>query len=132
MNLSVHALQFAGVILLCVVSANFFAPKKMRWSKNLTRVEPVFRQVFVIHCVFLIGCVFAMALACIILPRLLLTETLGRELLGFMAVFWSARVLVQCFYYERSIKREFPVFNVLFTMAFVYLAAVFTYLAITH
>ena len=87
---------------------------------------------FVIHCVFLIGCVFAMALACIILPRLLLTETLGRELLGFMAVFWSARVLVQCFYYERSIKREFPVFNVLFTMAFVYLAAVFTYLAITH
>lgn len=127
-----HALQFAGVILLCIASANFFAPKKMRWSKNLGHVEPVFRQVFIIHCAFLVGCVVAMALACIILPQLLLSGQLGRVLLGFMAVFWTARVYVQFFYYERSIKCEFPGFNVLFSIAFLYLAAVFTLLTIYH
>ena len=52
---AIHALQFAGMILLCIASANFFAPKKMRWSKNLKRVEPLFCQVFIIHCVFLVG-----------------------------------------------------------------------------
>ena len=58
-----HLLQFAGIILLCIASANFFAPKKMRWSQNLKHVEPVFRQVFIIHCVFLVACVIAMAMA---------------------------------------------------------------------
>ncbi|MFK7912177.1 MAG: hypothetical protein AB8F34_16490, partial [Akkermansiaceae bacterium] len=73
-----------------------------------------------------------MALACIILPQLLLGEPLGRVLLGFMAIFWTARVFTQFFYYERSIKQEFPVFNVLFSTSFLYLAGVFTFLTITH
>jgi len=128
----VHALQFAGIILLCVVSANFFAPKKMRWSENLKHVEPVFRQVFIIHCVFLIGCVFAMALACIILPHQLLSESMGKVFLGFMALFWTARVGTQFFYYESSIKKQFPFFNLLFSIAFLYLAVTFTTLTLTH
>ncbi|MBK1830467.1 hypothetical protein JIN77_07000 [Verrucomicrobiaceae bacterium R5-34] len=129
--MTIYAIQFAGIILLCITSANFFAPKKMRWSVNLAKTEPVFRQVFIVHCVFLLGCVLAMALACLILPHQLLTEPLGRVLLAFMALFWTARVLVQFFYYERSIKREFPVFNVLFSVAFIYLAVCFSFLSLT-
>lgn len=126
----VHALQFAGIILLCIVSAHFFAPRKMRWSDNLRLVEPVFRQVFIIHCVFLIGCVLAMALVCLLLPQQLIGEPLGRLVLGFMALFWVARVGVQFFYYESSIKKQFPVFNLLFSAAFVYLATLFTVLSL--
>lgn len=128
----VHTLQFAGFILLCVVSANFFAPKKMRWSENLKLVEPVFRQVFIIHCIFLIGCVFAMAMACLFLPHRLLEDPVGKVILGFMALFWIARVGVQFFYYESSIKKQFPVFNVLFSVAFVYLAITFTLLTFIY
>ena len=130
--IATHALQLAGVILLCIALANVFAPKKMRWSRNLRHVEPVFRQVFIIHCVFLVGCVVAMALVCIMVPRLLLTEKLGRMVLGFMALFWTARVWVQFCYYDRSIKREFPVYNVLFSTMFIYLAGVFTLLTFYH
>jgi len=126
----VHALQFAGIILLCVVSVNFFAPKKMRWSENLKHVESVFRQVFIIHCVFLLGCVLGMALACIILPHQLLNEPMGKVILSFMAFFWIVRVGVQFFYYEKSIKKQFPVFNVLFSVAFLYLAVTFTVLSL--
>ena len=130
--IATYALQFAGVILLCIALANFFAPKKMRWSQNLEHVEPVFRQGFIIHCVFLVACVVAMAMACILLPQLLLSGQLGRGMLGFMALFWTGRMCVQFFYYERSIKQEFPIFNVIFSVAFAYLASVFTYLTITH
>ncbi len=130
--MTIYALQFAGIILLCIISANFFAPKKMRWSENLKHVEPVFRQVFIIHCVFLLGCVLAMALACIILPHQLLSEPMGKVILGFMAFFWSVRVGAQFFYYEKSIKKQFPIFNVLFSIAFLYLAVTFTVLTFTH
>ena len=127
--MAIYVLQFAGIILLCITSANFFAPKKMRWSVNLEKTEPVFRQVFIVHCVFLLACVVAMALVCIIFPQQLLAEPLGRLMLGFMAVFWLARVFVQLFYYEKSIKRQFPVFNVLFTVAFIYLTICFSVLS---
>lgn len=126
MNTQIYALQLAGVILLCIVAANFFAPKKMRWKENLRLVEPVFRQVFIIHCVFLIGCVFAMAIVCLMAPQRLLTEPLGTVILAWIAVFWCARVWVQCFYYEKSIKREFPVFNLIFSASFLYLGIVFS------
>lgn len=124
--MAIYALYLAGVILLCITAANFFAPKKMRWTENLEKTETVFRQVFVIHCVFLLACVAAMALLCLFAPQMLLEDGLGRMLAGFIALFWSARVLVQVFYYEPSIKRQFPFFNVLFTMAFIYLALIFS------
>lgn len=126
MSTHIYALQLAGGILLCIVSANFFAPGKMRWKSNLRQVESVFRQVFIIHCVFLIGCVFAMAMACLLIPRRLLTEPLGTVILGWMAVFWVARVWVQLFYYEKSIKREFPVYHLIFSASFIYLGVVFS------
>lgn len=126
--MQIYALQFAGIILLCIVSANFFAPQKMRWTENLKNVELIFKQVFVVHCVFLVACVFAMGLVCIMLPHQLLKEPMGRLLLGFMAVFWTARVCTQFFYYDSNIKREYPVFNILFGIAFLYLAIIFNIL----
>jgi len=124
--MTTYAIQFAGIILLCITLANFFAPKKMRWTVNLEKTEPVFRQVFIIHCVFLLGGVVAMALLCLLAPEWLFIDGLGRALAGFMALFWGARVLVQIFYYEKSIKRQFPCFNIIFTVAFIYLATLFT------
>ncbi len=124
--MATYALYLAGVILLCITAANFFAPEKMRWRENLEKTETVFRQVFVIHCVFLLACVMAMALLCLLAPQMLLGNGLGRALVGFMALFWGARVLVQIFYYEPSIKRQFPFFNLLFTTAFTYLAMIFS------
>lgn len=127
--MQIYALQLAGIILLCIVTANFFAPKKMRWTENLDKTEPLFRQVFHVHCVYLLGCVFGMALLCLLLPHLLLEETIGRCILGFMAFFWSTRVFVQFFYYEPSIKKENPIFNVIFSLAFIYIALCFTVLS---
>jgi len=127
--MEIYALQLAGFILLCIVTANFFAPKRMRWIENLDKTEPIFRQVFIIHCIYLIGCVFGMAAVCLLLPYQLLNETMGRVILAFMAFFWGTRVFVQLFYYEKSIKKLYPFFNFIFTVAFIYLALCFTVLS---
>lgn len=124
--MAIYTIQFAGVILLCITIANFFAPKKMRWTGNLEKTEPVFRQVFILHCVFLLACIVAMAFLCLFKPHWLLEDGLGKAVAAFMALFWGGRVLAQFFYYEKSIKRQFPFFNILFTTAFLYLAVVFT------
>ena len=122
----IYTLQLAGFILICIVVANFFAPKKMRWIENLKNVELLFKQVFIVHAVFLVACIFGMAFVCLFFPRLLITETIGGLLLGFMACFWIARVFVQFLYYEPNIKKEYPVFTLIFNAAFIYLAVIFT------
>ena len=124
--MAIYTIQFAGVILLCITTANFFAPKKMRWTVNLEKTEPVFRQVFILHCIFLLACIVAMAFLCLFKPYWLLEDGLGKAIAAFMALFWGGRVLAQFFYYEKSIKRQFPFFNILFTTTFLYLAVVFT------
>ena len=127
---TLHILQVSGVILFCIALANLFAPKKMNWIENLKHVDPVFKQVFITHCVFLVMCVVAMAIACVFFPQHLLDGVLGRWALGFMGFFWSARMVVQFFYYDASIKRKFPKFHLLFSASFVFLAVSFTWLAL--
>jgi len=128
--MSIFALRFAGIILFLIGTANFYAPQKMRWSMNLAKTEPIFRQVFIVHCIFLVATVFGMSFLCLLKPELLIEEILGKFLLGFMALFWGARLLIQIFYYDRDIKRAHPVFNLMFTVAFAYLTIVLTCLAI--
>ena len=85
--MAIYTIQFAGVILLCITTANFFAPKKMRWTGNLEKTEPVFRQVFILHCVFLLACIVAMAFLCLFKPHWLLEDGLGKAIAAFMALF---------------------------------------------
>jgi|GEM_PF-2539101 len=127
---TLHILQGAGIILFCIAIANVFAPRKMNWIENLKHVDSVFKQVFITHCVFLVMCVVAMAIACVFFPQHLLDGVLGRSILGFMGFFWSARLMVQLFYYEANIKRAFPGFHLLFSASFLYLAVSFTYLTL--
>lgn len=127
--MQILALKLAGIILLCIVLANFFAPKKMRWIENLDKTENLFRQVFIVHCLYLIGCVLGMALVCLFLPHLLLQEVMGKILLIFMAVFWLTRIFVNLFYYETAIKKQFPFFNILFSTVYIYLGLCFSVLS---
>jgi len=55
---------------------------------------------------------------------------LGRALAGFLAVFWGLRVLLQLFYYDRELRRDNRLFDVLFLAADSFLAAVFALAAL--
>jgi hypothetical protein len=55
---------------------------------------------------------------------------LGQALAGFSAIFWSTRVSLQLFYYDRDLRRENRFLDVLFLVADGYLAAAFALAAL--
>src|ERR1043165_779843 len=59
-----------------------------------------------------------------------LPSRLGRFLSGFIAVFWTLRVFIQRFYYDAELKRQNRFFDIGFTLAFLYLAVVFSVAAV--
>jgi hypothetical protein len=59
-------------------------------------------------------------------------SSLGRYLAGFLAVFWGLRVLLQLFFYDAAIKKQFPIYNVLFLSCYSYLAGLFTLVALFY
>lgn len=127
-------IYWAGFVLFMIYIANFFAPKKLNYAGSINRMENFIRQVFCVHCGYTALTLAAMMLMCVCYNAELATAEQGSLAWGiclFMALFWGSRVLVQIFYYDKAMKRKYPIFNVMFFTAFVYLAGIFTYLTIT-
>jgi hypothetical protein len=117
----------AGLVQLVIASANFFLPRKLRYAANISRMDMIVRQVFIVHSVYIVLMLAGLAGLCLAFPHELAgASRLGRCLSGFIAVFWVLRVPIQLFYYEPALKRQNFAMHILFTTAFVYLAAVFT------
>jgi len=120
-------IEIAGVVQLLIASANFFLPCKLRYAENLTRVDTIIRQVFIVHSVYIVLMLAGLGGLCLFFPHELAgASVLGRCLSGFIAVFWGLRVPIQLFYYDPALKRQNLVMHILFTTAFVFLAALFT------
>jgi hypothetical protein len=93
-------------------------------------MEPFHREIFNVHCLYTILTIGGMAALCFAFPgELTGGSRLARALLWFFGGYWGLRVLVQLFYYNRETKARYPVYNVLFTLAFVYLGIAFLGLA---
>lgn len=122
---------WAGFVLAMITLANFIAPGMLGYSENLKKVDTFFGQVFRVHCGYTVLTLVAMLLACVFYnTELIANEGLAKGLNIFMAVFWVSRVIVQVMFYDKKIKQKYPIFNVMFFVAFLYLAAVFTFLTI--
>lgn len=117
----------AGVLQLLIAAANFFAAHLLRYRENLARASPMVREVFLVQNLYLVLVLLANAGACFFFAAELAGGSLlGRALSGFLALFWGLRVPIQLFVYDADVKRRFPVFNLLFLLAFVCLTGVFT------
>jgi hypothetical protein len=126
MSAIIPAIWFAGVLQLLVASANFFAPRKLQYRENLARVSPIVREVFVVQCLYIVLVLVAFAMLCFVFAKELAgASLLGRCISGFLAFFWGLRALLQVFLYNREIKREHPIYNVLFLTTYVALTVIF-------
>jgi hypothetical protein len=120
------SIQTAGILQLVIAFANFFAPRKLYYRKNLALVSPIIRQIFTIHCIYIVIVLTGLGLLCLFFPHELCgASALGRFLCAFLAVFWGLRVPIQFFYYDRATKEKYPVFTLLFGLAFLTLATIF-------
>jgi hypothetical protein len=131
MKTLIPCIWIAGGLQLFIASLNVVLPKKLNYAENLAKVSTIVRQVFVVHSVYIgLILVFFGLLSLLFAPELAGATTLGRFLSAFLAVFWSLRVGIQLFYYDPALKRQNRLAHFVFTLIFVYLAAVYTVAAI--
>lgn len=124
-------IQIAGVIQLVIASANIVLPKKLEYGANIARMSNICRQVFVVHSIYIGGLLVALGALCLAFaPDLAGASPLGRSLTVFLAVFWGARIFIQLFYYDATVKRENPLGHIFFLTLFVFLTGVFTLTAL--
>lgn len=124
-------IELAGIVHFAIACANFVAFRRFHYRESLAPAPEIVRQVFVVQNVFVVLTVIGLGVLCLVFPRDLAGSTaLGRALSAFLAVFWGLRLALQLFYYSAAKRREYPVWDALFVIAFVYLAGVFSLAAI--
>lgn len=124
------ALRGAGLMLVGLVAANFVAPRRLGYTRNLKGAELFVRQVFYVHCAYIVAIIAALAVMCLGWPELLLANDTGRALCRFFALFWASRVVVQLTYYDRELRRRERPWDVFFFFVFLALGVVFALAAI--
>ena len=119
-------IQIAGAVQLAIGLANLPLASRLQYRKNLAGASEIVRQVFYVHAAYIVLVVLGFAALSLLFPDELVSgRPLGRFLSTFLAVFWLLRVPIQLFYYPAEIRRQNRLADVIFTVAFAFLAVVF-------
>lgn len=125
--LSISAwVQIAGAVQLAIGLANLPLATRLQYRKNLAGASEIVRQVFYVHAAYIVLVVLGFAALALLFPTELSSgRPIGRFLSAFLAIFWLLRVPIQLFYYPVEIRRQNRLADVIFTVAFAFLAVVF-------
>jgi hypothetical protein len=119
-------IQIAGAVQLAIGLANLPLASRLQYRKNLAGASEIVRQVFYVHAAYIVLVVLGFAALSLLFPTELAGgRPLGRFLSGFLAIFWLLRVPIQLFYYPIEIRRQNRLADVIFIVAFAFLAVVF-------
>ena len=101
----VRLIWIAGAIQAGIVLVNGVLPGRLRVRENVATMPTFIRQIFYVHWVYIVLMVgFFSALCLGFAPDLAGTSALGRFLCGFIGAFWL-RIGLQCFYYDREVRK---------------------------
>lgn len=129
--LAVRLIWLAGAIQSGIVLANLPLPRRLRVRENLSGVPTFLRQIFYVHWLYIVLVVgFFSALCFRFAPQLAGAGALGRFLAAFIGGFWLLRIFLQCFYYDREVRRAHRAMDSLYVMALFVLVGIFGWMAI--
>ena len=124
-------IQVAGAVQLAIGLANLPLARRLQYRKSLAGVSAMVRQVFYVNAAYIVLVVLGFAALSLLFPTELAGgRPLGRFLSAFLAIFWLLRVPIQLFYYPAEIRRQNRLADIIFTVAFGFLAVVFGLAAI--
>lgn len=123
-------IRAAGIGLLLIAFANVFAPRLFRYRENLARCDRMFGQVFMAHGAYIVVVVVGMAALCLWRPSFFLDHEVGRAMAGFFGLFWGSRCVVQICYYDRELRRKYPLGDIIFFTGFLALGVGFLKIAL--
>lgn len=125
----VHAVQLAGIGMIALAVGSLAIPVLLGWKAELTQLRPLTRQIFwtyagyiaSAHLLFGVGATFGGR-------HLVAGGPLPAAVCAFIALWWSARVILQFLAFDRTEAARVPhgrLLESLLVTAFLYFAAVF-------
>jgi len=125
---------FGGLLHFGILIASALVPRVLDWKACLAGLQPLVRQLFWVHGGFIVLVIIGFGLLSIVLPQELCTgEPLARAVSLLIAVFWGARLVVQCCYFDASAYLETRLLKVGYhglTIVFAYHTLVYSWAAI--
>jgi hypothetical protein len=114
----------AGQILLAVASVSF--PGMLDWHREVAKMRPLVQRFFWIYAAYILGCNLAFGLLSALGARWLTDATpLAAAVTGFIATYWTARLVLQFVVVRR---RDMPS-GARYRVAEAALVLLFTYLS---
>ena len=120
-------IRLGGVMDWSVLVVAFILPVKLELRRVLQPLPPLVRQLFWTYGAYTVMSIAFIGLMCVVAPHDMATTLLGRLACGYIAVFWTLRVVLQCFFQTRVYVTHwlFAVGEALLTVNFVLMAILF-------
>jgi membrane glycosyltransferase len=124
-------LNIIGILLMVLAIAHSIFPAYFKWDNELHRLSLINRQMMYVHTFFIALVLLLMGLLCVTSAHEIVHTQLGKRLCLGIAIFWTARLLIQFFGYSPALwrgKRLESGIHVLFAILWAYLSASFAYI----
>jgi len=93
----------AGAGQLALAAASLAIPRALGWRQETARLTPLTRQVFWLYAAYIWGFNVSFGLVSLLAPGWLLDRSpLAAAVCGFIAVYWSVRLVAQFAWFDRS------------------------------
>ncbi len=126
MEVLLKCLWISAAIQMVIFLANFYLPFKLQYGKNISPLNPFFRQIFVTHAVYIAGVVLSFSIVTLIFGYELASgHGLGRFISSALAIFWLSRIPIQLFYFDKEVRRAHRAGDIAMTLAMIFLAAAY-------
>jgi UDP-N-acetylmuramyl pentapeptide phosphotransferase/UDP-N-acetylglucosamine-1-phosphate transferase len=128
---AVRVIWFAGSIHAGIVCANVPLPRQLRVCEGMAHVPRFLRQIFYVHWLYIVLIVGAFSALCFgFAEDLAGASAVGRFLSGFLSGFWLLRIVLQCFYYDREVRRAHRVLDSVYVLSILCLTGIFTWFSV--
>jgi hypothetical protein len=119
----------AGVGQLVLIVASLAIPRVLRWREDTAKLRPLTRQVFWTYALYIWATNLAFGLVSLRPEWLLDRSPLAGCVTGFIAAYWTGRIVIQFTYFDRTDTPSGPVVRAAeaaLVALFIYLAGVYS------
>lgn len=126
----------AGVGHFVILFASFQVPYRLGWKDDLQRLMPFNRKMLWVQSGFTVLTIIAFGTLTLVLhSEMLRGDRAALGLIGFIGLYWTARILVDAIYFSHADWPKGPSFlvgHVLLTLLFLFLAVSYLGLFVWH
>ncbi len=126
-------LKIIGILLIALALIHIVFPKYFNWSKELSYLSLINRQMIAVHTFFIALTIFLMGLLCFTSPDELIDTTFGKKISLGLGIFWTIRLFIQFFVYSSQLwkgKTFETTVHILFIFLWAYLSFMFWAIAL--